>query len=287
MTLRNLSDAGLLSIQGYRVPLMLPMDLSHLSPDMIRQALEGLLASFRSPVAIVGRDGIVLIVNHAWRNFQEENPLIRELGPGSDYLALCGQIVGSSDSRLSTVALGIQSALKGKIPILKLEYQQGELGALRWYGLEVTAPNLELGIPGVIIHADITEKMLLQRSLRHIENLFKITTENSADLITILDTRKGIVFASPSHTWMLGYSKHELGRIDYATLVHEDDQPIFKALLQEGSTRSIIRTLQFRVRAKDGSVHMLECRAATVEGASSDFGTLLLVSRDISERHRL
>ncbi|MBK8793008.1 MAG: PAS domain-containing protein [Holophaga sp.] len=263
------------------------MDLSHLSPDMMQQALVGLLASFRSFVAVVDADGILLAVNPAWRDFGEENPLIRGLGPGSDYLAVCGGLLATSDMRLGTVALGIQSALKGKMPLLKLDYQQGGPESLRWYGLQVTAPNRERSTPGVIIHADITEKMLMQRSLRRIENLFKITTENAADLIAILDARKGTVFASPSHSWTLGYSKYELPRIDYATLLHEDDLPLFRALLEEGATRSLSRTLQFRVRAKNGTVHLLECKVTSVDAASGDFGTLLLVSRDISERNSL
>jgi PAS domain S-box-containing protein len=263
------------------------MDLSHLSPDAMHLALLGLLASFRSSVAIVGADGLLLAVNPTWRHFQEENPLIRGLEEGSDYLAVCATLVATSDPRLATVALGIQSALKGKLPLLKLEYQQGDSQSLRWYGLQVTAPDRERGVPGVIIHADITEKMRLQRNLRRTENLFKITTENAADLIAILDTRQGTVFASPSHAWTLGYSKFELGRMDYAQLIHEDDLPLFQAMFEEGARRSIQRTLQFRVRAKDGAVRLLECRACTVEASSGDFGTLLLVSRDITDRNRL
>jgi len=263
------------------------MNLSHLSPETTQQALIGLLASFRSFVAIVDADGVVLAVNPAWRDFQEEHPLILGVEPGRDYLAVCGKVLAGSDPRLPTVALGIQSALKGKVPILKLEYQYGGPESLRWYGLTVTAPDKERSVPGVIIHADITERMLLQRSLRRIENLFKITTENAADLIAILDTRKGTVFASPSHTWTLGYSKQQLGKIDYAELIHEDDRPIFDALLKEGSTRSLSRTVQFRLRAKTGEVRLIECRVATVEGSSGEHGTLLLVGRDITERNKL
>lgn len=262
------------------------MDLSQLSPETMPLALMGLLASFRSCVAIVDAKGVLLAVNPAWRDFHEENPFIQGLGPGENYLALCGRILAGSDPRLPTVALGIQSALKGKVPFLKLEYQFGDPESPRWYGLTVTAPDREGGIPGAIVHADITERMLLQRSLRRIESLFKITTENAADLIAILDTRKGTVFASPSHTWTLGYSKAQLSKIDYAQIIHEDDRPLFDALMKEGAARSLSRTVQFRVSAKDGSVHLIECRVTTVEG-SGDFGTLLLVGRDITERGTL
>ena len=265
----------------------LAMDLSHLSPEAMQLALTGLLASFRSSVAIVDGTGILLAVNPTWRECQNTNPFICGMEPGSDYLKLCARLLTDADSRLSTVALGIQSALRGKLPSLKLEYQQGSPDALRWYGLQITAPNLELDVPGVIIHVDITEKMLMQRSLRRIENLFKITTENAADPIAILDSRKGTVFASPSHTWTLGYSKQALERLDYSELIHEDDRPLFAALLKEGFTRSLSRTLSFRACAKDGTVHALECRATTVEASSGDCGTLLLVSRDITERNSL
>ncbi len=263
------------------------MDLSHLSPEAMQLALTGLLASFRSSVAIVDGSGILLAVNPTWQECKNSNPFIQGMNPGSDYLALCQRLLTDADARLSTVALGIQSALKGKVPNLKLEYQQGGPGALRWYGLQITAPSLELGVPGVIIHVDITEKMLMQRSLRRIENLFKITTENAADLIAILDSRKGTVFASPSHAWTLGYSKQALERLDYAELIHEDDRPLFAALLKEGFTRTVSRTFTFRACAKDGSVKTLECRATTVEASPGDSGTLLLVSRDITERNRL
>jgi len=263
------------------------MDLSHLSPNAMQSALTGLLVSFRSAVAIVDGNGILLAINPTWRDSQQSNPFVQGMEPGGDYLALCARLVRDPDPRLSTVALGIQSALKGKLPSLKLEYQQGQDETLRWYGLQITAPDPSLSVPGVIIHVDITEKMLMQRSLRRIENLFKITTENAADLIAILDIGKGTVFASPSHTWTLGYPKQALERLDYAELIHEDDRPLFNALREEGFARSLSRTVQFRARARDGSVHTLECRAATVEASLGDYGTLLLVSRDITERNRL
>lgn len=261
------------------------MDLSHLSPETVRLALAGILSSFRASVALVDSKGIILATNPKWHNFQDTNPFIRGLGPGDDYFVACRQILASTESRLSTVALGIQSALQGKLPTLTLEYQHGDLEEMRWYGLQVTAPDGGQGIPGVIVHADITEKMRLQRSLRRIENLFKITTENAADLIAILDTQKGTVFASPSHTWTLGYSKHELGRIPYAQIIHEEDRPLFDALVKEGFDRSVNRTVQFRVCAKDGAVHFIECRIASVDGSSGEYGSLLLVSREITERH--
>lgn len=263
------------------------MDLSHLSPEAMQLALTGLLASFRSSVAIVDGAGVLLAVNPTWQDHTNANPFIQDMVPGSDYLALCQRLLTDPDARLATVALGIQSAIRGKLPNLKLEYQQGDSDDLRWYGLQITAPNHERGVPGVIIHVDITEKMRLQRSLRRIENLFKITTENAADLIAILDSRKGTVFASPSHGWTLGFSRQALERLDYAELVHEDDRPLFAAMLKEGFTRNISRMLAFRACAKDGSVHTLECRATTVEASSGDNGTLLLVSRDITERNCL
>lgn len=273
--------------KGVLHPPWNPMELSHLSPETMRSALAGLLASFHASVAILDADGIILATNPIWRDFQETNPLIRGLGPGDDYLKACRQVLAGPETGLATVAMGIQSALKGKMPSLRLEYQHGDPESLRWYGLQVTAPEREKGMPGVIVHADITQKMLMQRSLRRIENLFKITTENAADLIAILDPHKGTVFASPSHSWTLGYSRQQLGKLNYAEIIHEEDRPLFDALLKEGATRSLSRTVQFRVRAKDGSVHLLECRIATVEGASAGDGTLLLVSRELTARHAL
>lgn len=263
------------------------MDLSPLSPDAAQQALLGLLAAFRSSIAIVDGEGRLIAINPAWREFQEENPLIRGLDVGSDYLALCAKLLADADPRLSMVALGIQSAFKGKSPLLKLEYQQGENASMRWYGLQVTAPDRERGVPGVIIHSDITEKMRIQRELRRTESLFKITTENTTDLVAILDVRKGIVFASPSHLWTLAYSRFEMARINYAQLVHEEDRPFFNSMMEEGGKRSIDKTVHFRMCAKDGKVYFLECRVCTVESSPGDLGTLLLVSRDVSPKNYL
>ena len=96
------------------------------------------------------------------------------------------------------------------------------------------------------------------RALRQSEERFRVLFEQSLDLVSVVDARGFVLYASPSHEQVLGYSPGELVGENMLDLVHPDqEQEIREALAgilrQPGAQASV----RFRIRHKDGSWHWL------------------------------
>jgi PAS domain S-box-containing protein len=56
------------------------------------------------------------------------------------------------------------------------------------------------------------------------EELFKVVTENAADMIALVDTKGLLLYNSPSYKRILVYSPAELGETSDFVHVHPDDR---------------------------------------------------------------
>jgi diguanylate cyclase (GGDEF)-like protein/PAS domain S-box-containing protein len=127
---------------------------------------------------------------------------------------------------------------------------------------------------------------LMQRESKHREELFKIVTENAADMIALVDVKGKRLYNSPAYKRILGYSAAELGETSSFEQIHPDDR--FKVLeaAREARSSGIGKTVDYRIRHKDGTWRVLESIASTIRGANGDVEKLVIVNRDITERKR-
>jgi PAS domain S-box-containing protein len=118
------------------------------------------------------------------------------------------------------------------------------------------------------------------------ERYFRTLTENSLDVVTILD-REGIyIYASPSVERVMGYAPHELiGQKAFAR-VHPDDVSqaanLFQTALENPSQPIWV---QYRYQHKDGEWyhHEAHCQSRFDD---PDIGGLVAHCRDVTERWR-
>jgi diguanylate cyclase (GGDEF)-like protein/PAS domain S-box-containing protein len=129
----------------------------------------------------------------------------------------------------------------------------------------------------VMTHSELMEEIsLLQQKIRELERLeperksasdamqkseeyFKEITQNSSDIIFIVDEQGTIAYASPSVERFLGYKPDELIGKRSLDLILSDDKP--KAVEDFGRallTREIVIPDVFRVGHKDGTERILE-----------------------------
>jgi PAS domain S-box-containing protein len=118
------------------------------------------------------------------------------------------------------------------------------------------------------------------------EKYFRTLTENSLDILTILDREGVVIYKSPSVKAVLGYDAWELiGRSVFAH-IHPDDLPRvheqFAASLAE--PQKSLR-LQLRYRHKDGSWRHLEAVGQN-RLADPEVAAIVINSRDVSDRWR-
>ncbi|MBO9363543.1 MAG: response regulator [Roseiflexus sp.] len=123
-----------------------------------------------------------------------------------------------------------------------------------------------------------------EQELREIEARYRLITENTSDLIAILDDQHRFQYISPSVTTLLGRTPEELIGQDAFFLIHPDDLPssneYWRAMLQRTCA-----TATFRYRHASGAWRWIECNVRAVE--QGDRLTAIIVGRDITERREL
>jgi diguanylate cyclase (GGDEF)-like protein/PAS domain S-box-containing protein len=119
---------------------------------------------------------------------------------------------------------------------------------------------------------------------RNREELFRIITENAADMIALVDAKGHRLYNSPSYEKILGYSPEELGRTPIFEQIHPDDR--FKVLEagREARSTGVGQSLQYRLRHKNGDWRVLESTASTIKNERGEVEKLVIVNRDVTER---
>jgi len=126
----------------------------------------------------------------------------------------------------------------------------------------------------------------IHRDARKKEELFKIVTENAADMIALVDVKGRRLYNSPAYKRVLGYSAAELGETSAFEQIHIDDR--FKVLeaAREARETGIGKRLEYRIKHRDGSWRVLESMASTIRDGNGQVAKLVIVNRDITDRKR-
>ncbi len=149
----------------------------------------------------------------------------------------------------------------------------------QWYGVALAA----LGI--LVIHQQF-RMYLARRKSKEREELFKIVTENAADMIALVDVKGRRLYNSPSYKKILGYSAAELSETSSFEQIHQEDR--FKVLeaAREARSTGVGKKLEYRIRHKDGTWRVLESMASTIRNEKGEVAKLVIVNRDVTDRKR-
>lgn len=160
------------------------------------------------------------------------------------------------------------------------------------YDLSSPLPQAVRGLIGLVLLFDIYtlyQQLQLHRIRRQLirrEELFRLISENAADLIAVVDMDGRRLYNSLSYKRVLGYSPEELRGSTSFDQVHPDDQPRIKAAADEARRTGIGRALEYRIRHKDGSWRVLESTASVIRDSHGQPDKLVVVNRDVTERKR-
>ena len=126
----------------------------------------------------------------------------------------------------------------------------------------------------------------MRRKLIEGEELFRLITENAADMIAVVDMEGNWIFNSLSYEKVLGYSLAELKTASSFAQIHPEDVDRVQQAAKEAQRTGIGLPLEYRVRHKDGSWRMLESTASVIRNSKSNPEKLVIVNRDVTERER-
>ncbi len=116
-----------------------------------------------------------------------------------------------------------------------------------------------------------------QRLLEEGEQLLRLATENTTELILIAKRSGTILYASPSHERLLGYTSEQLLGRRFFKFIHPDDRPAF-------SKEQSLFQLDVRARRADGTWLWLSVSAFTARWKGDQ--VFFIIARDISEYRR-
>src|SRR5262249_45542463 len=141
------------------------------------------------------------------------------------------------------------------------------------------------GLVGLVLLFDlytIYQQLQIHRMRRRLserEELFRLISENAADMIALVDMDGKRIFNSVSFERVLGYSPEELRKSSGLEQIHPDDRVRVKEAAAEARRTGVGKTLEYRMRHKDGSWRVLESTSSVIASTKGEPEKLVIVNR--------
>lgn len=130
------------------------------------------------------------------------------------------------------------------------------------------------------------EQKEMDAALRKLQTQYHLIAENTSDLITIID-EKGIVnFASPSHKLVLGYEKKDYEGTRLLDYIHPNDFPHVQQSIQKLLQKKNPYREEFCMRHKDRHWIVIEAQVTPILDENEEVEQVIIVGRDITERKK-
>ncbi|MGW8121706.1 PAS domain S-box protein [Roseivirga echinicomitans] len=132
---------------------------------------------------------------------------------------------------------------------------------------------------------DVTERFIAAQKLRESQERYKLITENSHDIVSLMDPEGNYDFVSPSVKEILGYEVYEMIGQNSLSFIHPEDLPEvmrLKQIVLENKLKD--EKINFRFRNKQGDWRWLEGQGGVI---LNDAGEIIYVrsnKRDITEK---
>jgi len=105
-------------------------------------------------------------------------------------------------------------------------------------------------------------------------------------MIAVVDMEGKRLFNSLSYKKGLGYSPEELQASSSFEQIHPDDRERVKNAAEEARRSGIGKTLEYRIRHKNGTWLVLESTSSVIRNDEGEPEKLVIVNRNITERKR-
>jgi diguanylate cyclase (GGDEF)-like protein/PAS domain S-box-containing protein len=127
----------------------------------------------------------------------------------------------------------------------------------------------------------------LRRHVRRREALFRIVTENAADMIALVGVKGRRLYNSPAYQKVLGYTAAELRETSALEQVHPDDRYKLLEASRQARESGVGKQMEYRIRHKNGSWLTFESKASVIKNPRGHVDGLVIVNRDITDRKRV
>ncbi len=142
------------------------------------------------------------------------------------------------------------------------------------------------------ITANALQRWFVEKSLIESEKKYRFITENTVDVIWLMDLNMKFTFVSPSVEKLYGYTAEEFMNLPFEKFltketintIYETFDSVMKDEKEGENEKNIIKTIQYEAIKKDGSKFWLETNARLYRDNNQKPVGIIGVSRDITER---
>jgi len=155
--------------------------------ELVRAVGDSLLVH----MAVVDRDGTILMVNDAWDRFSLENCAVpgTVAGPtaeGANYLDACRGVDGVVLPEAEAAFRGVTGVLSGDLAKFDLEYTCHSPDQQRWFLMSVTPLAVANG-GAVIAHTDISARVVAEEAVRQSAALYRTMIDALSEGVIVVD----------------------------------------------------------------------------------------------------
>jgi PAS domain S-box-containing protein len=245
------------------------------------------LASLRSHVAVLDREGNIIAVNQAWIDFGRENGACADakIGVGANYLEVCRNASEHGSLKAAEALNGIRGVLEGVLPFLDLEYPCDSPTESRSFLMTVTPLRTAEG-GAVVKHTDVTELRRAEAAQQRAETLMSeiVSTVHAivwrrnavSNRFTFVSKQAETILGYPTQRWI----SEQNFWLDH---MHEGDRERVLATFRRAIRKGLTFECEFRMISADGRTVWLREIGNIVAGNGHRTEELAGVTLDVTE----
>lgn len=137
----------------------------------------------------------------------------------------------------------------------------------------------------VVVFRDVTEEYTMREALENSEANYRMLTEQSFNMIALLDLSGNYLFCNPAYLDILGYTPQEMiGRNAFDIVHPEDRESALESFKKEVTHPTGQQLNYYRLICNNGNYKICDHRAKVLYNAQGKPDKLLLIAQDVSER---
>lgn len=131
---------------------------------------------------------------------------------------------------------------------------------------------------------EIKEQVIQNEELSKREGEYRFLAENTADIVTLIDSNFNRLYISPSGELLLGYSQEEfLNMKDFRDIIHPDSRKSFDAEIESMLEYREATRFLYQVVKKDGKVLWAESNINPIfDSSTGHLQAMISITRDVS-----
>lgn len=137
----------------------------------------------------------------------------------------------------------------------------------------------------IIVSRNITDRKKSEKLLNESERKFRVITENMKDIILLVDKAGCIEYVSPSFEKILGFDSRSIRGKSLFTFLHKCDvENMRERLAKVSKKKHVDYRFEFRLMDASNQYRWFESNGSCVKGQTGEIDSIILASREISER---